>query len=487
MVGLEVNSKPAGSVSDEAGDPQNSREVRAPIGVAIVCAPGTVPEAEAVAALLWEEGGFSFRYFEDHLRSGLTFRESRQAVFEPDVVIVLFDSIGESVVETLLARVGRRFPGRSVLAMLRETDAFGALKVLEKGASDFVFSPVRRPELVTRVISQAPVRRRHDLPFEEWRTSPCLREIIGESPGLLQQVGRVPRFARSDASVLICGESGTGKELFARAIHGLSKRAGRPFVALNCAAIPENLVESEIFGHKRGAFTGAIADSQGLIHESEGGTLFLDEVDSLTCQAQVKLLRFLQEGECRPVGSLKTVRANVRVVAAASSNFAQSVQQKRFRTDLFYRLNVLQITLPPLRERRADIPLLVRHFLDRQACLTNQPAKTLAPAALDHVVSYSWPGNIRELQNALTRALLLSDHRVIQVIDLNLPDDEPAGRDASFQSMKSEVIARFERESLQTALTAHEGNITRAARAVKKNRRAFWQLLRKHNLLRTHH
>ena len=187
------------------------------------------------------------------------------------------------------------------------------------------------------------------------------------------------------------------------------------------------------------------------------------------------------------MGSLKTVRANVRVVAAASSNFAQSVQQKRFRTDLFYRLNVLQITLPPLRERRADIPLLVRHFLDRQACLTNQPAKTLSPAALDHVVSYSWPGNIRELQNALTRALLLSDHRVIQVIDLNLPDDEPAGRDASFQSMKSEVIARFEREFLQTALTAHEGNITRAARAVKKNRRAFWQLLRKHNLLRTHH
>jgi two-component system response regulator GlrR len=487
MIGLEVNSKPARSASDEARDPQNSREVRAPIEVAIVCAPGTVPEAEAVAALLSEEGGFSCRYFGDHLGSGLTFRESRQAVVEPDVVIVLFGSTGERVVETLLARVGRRFPGRSVLAMLRETDAFGALKALEKGASDFVFSPVRRPELVTRVISQAPLACRHDLPFEDWRTSPCLREIIGESPGLLQQVGRVPRFARSDASVLICGESGTGKELFAKAIHGLSKRASRPFVALNCAAIPEHLVESEIFGHKRGAFTGAIANSQGLIHESDGGTLFLDEVDSLTCQAQVKLLRFLQEGECRAVGSLKTVRANVRVVAAASSNFAQSVQQKRFRADLFYRLNVLQITLPPLRERRADIPLLVRHFLDREACLRSQPAKTLSPVALDRVLSYSWPGNIRELQNALTRALLLSDHRVIQVIDLNLPDDEPAGRDASFQSMKSEVIARFEREFLQTALTAHEGNITQAARAVKKNRRAFWQLLRKHKLLRTHY
>ena len=358
------------------------------------------------------------------------------------------------------------------------------MRMLEKGASDFLLPPVRRSELVPRVICQVPVTRRHDTHFEQLRNSPCLREIIGGESGSPTANRQVPRFASSDAPVLVCGESGTGKELFARAIHALSKRASRPFVPVNCAAIPEHLMESEIFGHKRGAFTGAISDSQGLIHESEGGTLFLDEVDSLTCQAQVKLLRFLQEGECRPVGSLKTVRANVRVVAAASANFAQTVQQKRFREDLLYRLNVLQITLPPLRDRRADIPLLVRHFLDQQALLMNQPSKGLSPAAFNRMLSYSWPGNIRELQNAITRALLLSDHRLIQVFDLNLPDDDGAAQDGSFQSMKSQVVERFEREFLQAALRAHDGNITDAARAAQKNRRAFWQLLRKHNLLR---
>ena len=243
-------------------------------------------------------------------------------------------------------------------------------------------------------------------------------------------------------------------------------------------------MESEIFGHKRGAFTGAVSDRQGLIHESEGGTLFLDEVDALTCHAQVKLLRFLQEGEYRPVGSQKMVHANVRVVAAANANFGQIVQEGKFREDLFYRLNVLQLTLPPLRERRADIPLLVRHFLDQQASLTNEPPKRLSLAAFNRVLAYSWPGNVRELQNVLTRAFLLSDHPVIQVFDLNLPDEDHAGEDGSFQSMKSQVVERFEHEFLEAVLRAHDGNITQAARAAKKNRRAFWELLRKHDLLR---
>jgi DNA-binding NtrC family response regulator len=482
MIALEANCKSTGSVFE---DPLNSAEVHGPIRVAIVCAPGTSAEGEAVAALLSDARAFTCWRFDYQFGSGLACRESQpHAPFEPDVVIVAFNTIGAGVMETLFARLRRTFPARSVLVIPTEPETFEVLGILEKGASDFLLPPVRRSELVLRVICQVPVIQRHDTHFRELRQSPCLREIIGESPALLQPIRQVPRFASSDAPVLVCGESGTGKELFARAIHGLSKRASRPFVPVNCAAIPEHLVESEIFGHKRGAFTGAISDSQGLIHESEGGTLFLDEVDSLTFQAQVKLLRFLQEGECRPVGSLKTLRANVRVVAAASANFAQTVQQKRFRSDLFYRLNVLQITLPPLRDRRADIPLLVRHFLDQQAFLMNQSPKDLSPAALNRVLSYSWPGNIRELQNAITRALLLSDHRMIQVFDLNLPEDDRAAQDGSFQSMKSLVVERFEHEFLQAALSANDGNITRAARAAKKNRRAFWQLLRKHNLLR---
>ena len=184
-----------------------------------------------------------------------------------------------------------------------------------------------------------------------------LKQIVGESPVLLEEIRRIPRFARFDpATILISGDSGTGKEVFARAVHYLSPRAGNPFVPVNCGAIPEHLIESEIFGHKRGAFTGAVSQQPGLIREAEGGTLFLDEIDSLNCQAQVKLLRFLQEGEYRAVGSQQLIHANVRVIAAANANFNQLLQDGKFRKDLFYRLNVLRLTLPPLCERRERYP-----------------------------------------------------------------------------------------------------------------------------------
>ena len=351
------------------------------------------------------------------------------------------------------------------------------------GASDFLLPPLRRSELLPRLMRQARVTRRGDALVQKLKEDIGLKHIIGESPAFLDKVRCVPRFARCDATVLISGESGTGKEIFARAIHYLSSRAGRPFVPVNCGALPENLVESEIFGHKRGAFTGAASDQAGLIREAEGGTLFLDEIDCLTPQAQVKLLRFLQDGEYRSVGSHQILRANVRVIAATNADFNHIVRSGKFREDLFYRLNVLALTLPPLRERPGDIVLLAHDFLEKQAAITKTRPKNLSLAALNRLLSHSWPGNVRELQNVLMRAIVLSDRDVIEPSDLDLPEEGSAAEDQSFRTMKSRVVWRFEHDFLATVLRAHHGNITRAAFAVKKNRRAFWELLRKHDLL----
>ena len=319
--------------------------------------------------------------------------------------------------------------------------------------------------------------------IESLRQQIGLKQVIGESAVFLKELQRIPKYARCDATVLISGESGTVKEIFARAIHYLSPRASRPFVPVNCGALPEQLVESEIFGHKRGAFTGATLDQAGLIQEAEGGTLFLDEIDGLTPQAQVKLLRFLQDGEYRPVGSQQIAHANIRIVAAANADFTQLLRESKFREDLFYRLNVLALTLPPLRERRGDIVLLADHILTSQAAIANMPPKKISLGALNRLLAHSWPGNVRELENVLTRAIILCDRDTLEIADLNLPDDDAAGENQSFRAMKSRVIRRFEHDFLETTLRAHHGNITYAARAVKKNRRAFWELLRKHGLL----
>jgi DNA-binding NtrC family response regulator len=217
------------------------------------------------------------------------------------------------------------------------------------------------------------------------------------------------------------------------------------------------------------------------VHEAEGGTLFLDEVDSLPRPAQVKLLRLLQDGEYRMVGSSQATRARVRVIAAGNGDFRQLLRDGRFREDLYYRLNVLSLALPPLRERRSDIPALSRHFLEKHAALSEQPVKALAPAALDRLIAHEWPGNVRELENTLARAHVLTESATIQAGDLDLP--EPASPDAlSFRAMKAQLVHQFERTYLQDIVRTHEGNITRAARAAGKNRRAFYELLRKHGL-----
>jgi DNA-binding NtrC family response regulator len=428
-----------------------------------------------------EANGFTFLRIDCH--SEFVVKSDVAVYGNFDVVVATLGPFQATNTGLFLASLQRAFPQRSVLVTTTHPDTFDFFRVLEMGASDFLLPPVRRSELLARLTHQTRVISREDALVQKLKEDIGLKHIIGESPAFLEKVQCVRRFARCDAAVLISGESGTGKEIFARAIHYLSSRTGCPFVPVNCGALPENLMESEIFGHKRGAFTGAASDQVGLIREAEGGTLFLDEIDCLTPQAQVKLLRFLQDGEYRSVGSRQILHANVRVIAATNADLNSIMRSGKFREDLFYRLNVLPLTLPALRERPGDIFLLVNDFLERQAAIAKTRRKNVSVAAVNRLLVHSWPGNVRELQNVLMRAIVLCNGDTIEPCDLGLVGEGPAAEDQSFRMMKSRVVWRFEHDFLVATLHAHHGNITRAACAVKKNRRAFWQLLRKHDLL----
>ena len=402
-------------------------------------------------------------------------------VFDPDLVIVCAGSEALASFGATTEIVRRDFPQRPILVVTADAACAAPLAFCQLGASDFIIAPLRPEDLVPRLWRLALAARRPEQLVRAVKERIGLQRIIGESEAFRDALCRLPQIARSQAPVLISGESGSGKEVFARAIHYLGPHAGHPFVCVNCGAIPEPLVESELFGHKRGAFTGAIAERTGLVAEAEGGTLFLDEVDSLPRLVQVKLLRLLQDGEYRMVGSPKVEQAHVRVIAAGNAEFSQLVQQGGFREDLFYRLNVLRLALPPLRQRRSDIPALARHFLEKQALQTGEPVKTLSPAAIDRLVAHDWPGNVRELENILARAHVFAAHAVLQPADLDLPAT-PTEANLSLREMKDRVVRQFEHDYLRDIVRTHEGNITQAARAAGKNRRAFYELLRKHGL-----
>lgn len=310
-------------------------------------------------------------------------------------------------------------------------------------------------------------------------------QLIGRDVGFLREIRKIPVVARSEASVLISGETGTGKEVCARAIHNLSGRADGPFQAVNCGALPLELVENELFGHESEAYTGAATKRDGVLAQTQGGTLFLDEIDSLPAGAQVKLLRFLQEREYRPLGSTSTRKADVRVVAATNLPPEQIAAGKPLRRDLYYRLNVVSLRLPPLRERRGDVPLLVEHFLSRWRKGSSLRVEGLAPEAAHRLMAHDWPGNIRELEHVIERAVVFSTSRLIASEDLDLPQpvlletDRYAG---PFRAAKARVVDDFEKAYIDRLLSIHRGNISKAASIARKNRRAFFELIRKHRI-----
>jgi len=438
-------------------------------------------EETCLRAAVEQDGDFAWSRLQlETSPQGLTPANSETNAPRPAAVIVVLGTANTAVVEPLFARLRLDSPKLPILVASRGLNANGISDVLSQGASDFLLPPYRAEDLLPRLrrMLHAP---RGDAPLiARIKAGVGVRSIVGESPVFVAEVSKLDRIAQCNAPVLIRGESGTGKEVFARAIHYLGPRAGQPFVPVNCGAIPEQLVESELFGHRRGAFTGAATDRIGLIGEADGGTMFLDEVDSLPVASQVKLLRFLQDGEFRPLGASKPALATVRVIAAANMDFERIIHERKFREDLYYRINVLRLSLPPLRERQGDLPLLAHHLLEKQALLLGCRAKPLAAQALECMRIYQWPGNVRELENVLTRALVFSEGSEIQATDLSLPISPEKSGDESFRTLKARVIKDFEHDYLQKMLDRHEGNITHAAQAAVKNRRAFWELLRKH-------
>ncbi|MEJ7846487.1 MAG: sigma-54 dependent transcriptional regulator [Pyrinomonadaceae bacterium] len=302
-----------------------------------------------------------------------------------------------------------------VIIMTAYSSVDSAVAALRKGAYDYVTKPFVNEDLLQTVknaILQRELFRENRALRRELNKQYTFTEIIGQSESLQKVFSIVQKVADTNAAVLIQGESGTGKELIARAIHFNSGRAAKPFLAVNCGALPESLLESELFGHTKGGFTGAIADKKGLFRSASGGTLFLDEIGEMPLPLQVKLLRALQEREVTPVGSTDAIKFDTRIIAATNKDLESEVAENNFREDLFYRLNVIEISISPLRERRDDIPLLVKHFAAKSARNQNAEEKNIAPEAMSALLNYRWPGNVRELENAIERAFILSGDEI---------------------------------------------------------------------------
>jgi two-component system response regulator HydG len=377
-----------------------------------------------------------------------------------------------------------------------------AVEAMRAGAYDFVEKPLKRIN-ITKTVAKAAERASlvaENRTLRQEITALRKREIVGHSPALRQVLEVAAQAAPSTATVLILGETGSGKELLARYVHTRSNRAQGPFVAVNCAAIPETLIEAELFGHEKGAFTGAAQRKDGRFALAKGGTLFLDEIGELSPSVQVKLLRVLQEGEFEPLGG-RTVRADVRVVAATNRNLEEEVKAGRFREDLYFRLNVIAITMPPLRARPGDVPLLVDHFLAVFSAKNSKGPFTITPAAIEKLQDYAWPGNVRELENTIERAVVLSQGPTIGVRDLGLerrttaaaPGDSLIGMPAFGSSTAIPIAAgpdgaitlpgdlpleEAERRYARAVLDREVGNRSAAARALGISRNKLARLLK---------
>ena len=410
--------------------------------------------------------------------------ELAQTVRHADAGLIFLISVPAAVAATrhALAALERVVPDVPVIVALEECGSAEAFELLNAGAADFITTPFQEIDVLPRAWKALQNFLGEDIPGQADSRQQQFRQLIGQSPIFLQQAQKISLIASCEANVLIVGETGTGKELYARAIHYGSARAGRPFMPVNCGAIPAELVENELFGHIRGAFTSASSLQVGLIEEANGGTLFLDEIDCLPVHAQVKLLRFLQEKEYRPLGSSRMRRADVRVVAASNLNLEEAVDTGKVRQDLFYRLNIISLTLPPLRDRREDIPLLARHFLDKYSREFDSQVRDFSDEALNMLMVYSWPGNVRELEHAVERAIVLCNKPLIQASDIVLSNQAVVGKRESLREAKAKEIERFEKNYIQGVLSACRGNITRAAQISQKNRRAFWQLIQKYRI-----
>ena len=391
--------------------------------------------------------------------------------FGPDLVITdlrmdKMDGIG------LLKELQTKSPGLRVVIITAHGTIPDAVMATQSGAFGFLTKPIDKDELMVTVEKALKVSGSMDIE-KGWAS-----DIITRNQGMSEILQQAKMVATTDARVLITGDSGTGKELLARAIHNASPRHDQPFVAINCGAMAENLLESELFGHKKGAFTGATSSHDGLFQAADGGTLLLDEIGDMPMRLQVKLLRVLQENLIRPVGSTEAMKVDVRVISSTHQDLQSLMQGEKFREDLYYRLNVVNIKLPTLDDRREDIPLLVANFLQVIGKEADQERKVYAPEAVEMLVTAEWPGNIRQLNNIVRQNVALSRSPVISGELVQQSLGEHAGKLASFSDARDE----FTRNYLSQILQITTGNVSQAARLAKRNRTDFYKLLARHEL-----
>jgi DNA-binding NtrC family response regulator len=410
-------------------------------------------------------------------------QEALKLLGQEDYALVLTDLRMKGMHGTeLLNEVKRAYPDVGVILMTAFGSVETAVEAMKHGASDYLTKPVKNEELirvVERGIREASLRREVNRLRREVHKEYSFHQILGKSKPMQEVFDLIRRVADSPTNVLITGESGTGKELVAKAIHYNSDRRDAPFIPVNCAAIPEQLLESELFGHMRGAFTDAKMDKRGLFEEAQKGTLFLDEISELPLMLQAKLLRAIQEKEVRRVGANKPIAVDVRIIAATNLNLGEEVKAKRFREDLYYRLNVIELKLPPLRERREDIPLLVDAFLKKCGEARGKMVKGVSEAALAMLIDYTWPGNVRELENVIERAVTLSRGEKISPDDLP-PTVQGARGDRRVLDEAAErtlPLHEIEKEYIKKILEKTGGNKYQAAHALGIDRKTLYRKL----------
>ncbi|HLV64921.1 MAG TPA: sigma-54 dependent transcriptional regulator [Polyangiaceae bacterium] len=398
-------------------------------------------------------------------------KEGRESGATGAYDIVITDlRMGECDGIEVLRAIKEAQPMTEVIVMTAYGTIESAVEAMRMGAFDYIQKPFTEQELALKVSRALESRRLNgqvQLFAQEFKERYHLENVVGRSQAIRDVLTRVIKIAPTDATVLITGESGTGKELVARAVHANSRRAQRPFVTVNCAAISETLLESELFGHARGAFTGAVTARKGLFEEADGGTFFFDEIAETTPAFQAKLLRAIQEGEIRHIGENRPVKVDIRIIAATNVDLAHAVEERRFRKDLYYRLNVARFRLPPLRERKEDIPLLVEHFLAKYNRKMNARAR-LGEGVMDHLLTYEFPGNVRELENMVEQSVALSTNGIIQTDDI-LPRPPRPGRTLA------NIVDEAERAAVEAALRAHGGSRERAAEELDISPTTLWR------------
>jgi two-component system response regulator PilR (NtrC family) len=372
----------------------------------------------------------------------------------------------------LLEHVTRSSPETMVVIITAYGSVETAIAALRKGAVDYILKPVEFDELllkVKRLLTQRRLTVENKLLRTELHRQYDFVNIVGKSSAMQKVFDTVKKVAGTDGTVLITGKSGTGKELIARAIHYNSRRQGKPFVAVNCGAIPENLFESELFGHKRGAFTGATADRIGFFKAADGGTLFLDEVSEIPLHLQVKLLRAIEAREVAPVGTSTPLPIDVRIIASTNRNLVKEVEGGRYREDLYYRLNVVEINLPPLSDRPDDIPLLVQHFITKYSLEMNKPVRGLENEAMKALMSHPWRGEVRELENVIERAVIFAEGDMVTTNELPAMFDQQQGIQYAFDTSRSlkDATEEFEKQYIARVLQMNEYSKENTARALK--------------------